>query len=239
MIYINRSIPLSNVSRDAWRNAGAIILSRSPVKSKRQLDKGKEDDIIINLGIGPLHLWGMTTYNEHESVRSVITPAALRETLGNLIPPWPNVGEEAWWKGPGYGGHNKYRGVNTATGHLEHLMTKSWDVQKHIEGIEYRVVTVGNVVVQAHRKDNRTEIDDSLMFLWNWVGVKGVSNNGIIPLVKKAVELIPNGDFSMFGWDIIVSEGRPYIIEGNSSPGVNNTTAKRIVGQIVRNHEIS
>jgi len=38
----------------------------------------------------------------------------------------------------------------------------------------------------------------------------------------------------MFGWDVIVDSNRPYVIEINTSPGVNSSTAKRIIQQIER-----
>jgi hypothetical protein len=106
-----------------------------------------------------------------------------------------------------------------------------YDVQQHVDGIEYRVTTVGDTVVQAHKKEL---LDGVGNFVWHWVGVDGVRANGIIPLCKKALGNVPGGDYSMFGWDIIVGKDGPIVIEINTSPGVNEHTAQRIVTQIER-----
>lgn len=224
-VLINRSIPLSKESRDAWRNANAIVLSRRPLKRDSQLSAiPQEERVVVNLGIAD-DISGNVRFNSRRSVRSVLTPAAIRRTLPELLPPIPKLGEDAWFKGPGQHGENKYRHIWGGDGYDD----PRWDMQLHIEGTEYRVITVGPVIVQAHRK---TRDDSKRGFLWEWVGVQGIRKGGIIPLVKRAVEAVPDGDFTVIGWDLIVGEDRPYIIEANSSPGVNDATAERIVRAI-------
>ena len=66
------------------------------------------------------------------------------------------------------------------------------------------------------------------------MGIDGIASNGIIPHIKSAITDIPNWEFTVFGWDIIVGRNKPYVIEINTSPGVNNASAQRIVQQIQR-----
>ena len=243
-VFVNRSIPLSQESRDGWRNAGAVVLARNDGRAIRRLADVSREDVVLNLGIGTMHLVDCNIWNVPDTVRSILTPAAIRRTMPDLIPPQDFEGPH-WLKGPGQHGVNKQfhdhgEGweVNRCDWELDQRpqWAGQWDIQKHIEGTEFRVITVGNSVVQAHRKQRSTlpglEIDFG--FEWSWVGVGGIKNNGLIPLVKKAVALIPNGDRSVVGWDCIVGEAGAYIIEGNTSPGVNDATARRIVEAIQR-----
>lgn len=229
-VLINRSIPLSKESRDAWRNANAIVLSRRPLKRDSQLSAiPQEERVVVNLGIAD-DISGNVRFNSRRSVRSVLTPAAIRRTLPELVPPWPYDGQDFWFKGPGQHGDNKlFVDKEQDFKQPPEAWPLGWDAQVHVAGTEYRVITVGPVVVQAHRK---TRDDSKRGFLWEWVGVQGIRKGGIIPLVKKAVEAVPDGDFTVIGWDLIVGEDRPYIIEANSSPGVNDATAERIVSAI-------
>lgn len=224
-VFVNRSIPLSEESRNGWTNAGAVVLSRRRVRRNRQFNV-REQRIVVNLGLPEEDIDVCDVlFNSRDSVTSVLTPAALRRTMPDLIPPWPSVGDDYWVKRPGYGGRGKQFFTNWP-GTLHEVHDNS-DRQKHVEGTEYRVITVGNIVVQAHKKTG-TMPD----FEWTWVGVQGVKNNGIIPLVKRAVSLVPNGEHTIFGWDVIVGLEGPVILEANSSPGVNDPTARRIVDQI-------
>ena len=246
-VFVNRSIPLSQESRDGWKNAGATIVPRNPVRAERLLARTNDTDIIINLGRGPEHLVGREPqiWNQFDTIDSIITPAAIRRTMPDLIPTsdvfnGPNNHRPYWIKGPGQHGNNKrlcqeYAWDGAYLAEIEHCLDlPGWDAQLHIEGTEFRVITVGNAVIQAYRKDHRTETNRGLMFQWNWIGVGGIKKNGLIPLVKKAAAALPHGDRSVVGWDCIVGEAGAYIIEGNSSPGVNDATAQRIVNAIER-----
>lgn len=226
MIFVNRSIPLSRESRDAWTSAGAVVLSRNPRRRANQLAACPQAErVVINLGITEA-VDAAAVYNSRDSVRSVLTPAALRRTLPDLIPPEPDGEVMAWLKGPGQRGENKHHVMFNGEG-----LEPGWDWQLHVAGTEFRVISVGNLVVQAHRRDNIEWINERHVADWHWVGVKGVSQNGIIPVVKQAVAQIPAGDRTVIGWDFIVGD-RPYIIEANSSPGMSEATARRIINAI-------
>lgn len=230
-IFINRSIPLSEESRNGWTSAGAVVLSRDIHRRNRQLVSGQAP-VLINLGLVDVPDFKFNSvWNEHDSIRAILSPAAIRRTLPNLIPPWPNEGEPYWVKGPGERGHNKsFHPAWPARFVGAFPKRGNYDYQRHIEGTEFRVLTVGNMVVQAYKKlDPINGVRQ-----WEWVGVKGIKDGGIIPLVKAAVALVPNGGKSVFGWDVISNKTATYIIEGNSSPGVSAETAVRIVKQISR-----
>jgi hypothetical protein len=131
-----------------------------------------------------------------------------------------------WHKTSGYGGNGKIFHEEGDGG----CRSYNGDRQTHIDGLEYRVVTVGDVIVQAFLKEHTGRVG---IFNWSWVGLNGIRNKGIIPLIKAAIPNVPNWEFTIFGWDIMVSD-RPYVLEINTSPGVNNATASRIVKQIER-----
>lgn len=229
-IFVNRSIPLSKVSRNAWANAGAIVLSRNPSKRMHQLAAHAEDAyVVVNLGITNFDANADVEYNEPDSVRSVLTPARLRKTMPNLIPPQPLKGQPFWDKGPGQGGNNKI--FNEKLLSDDFIPLPGRDLQRHIEGSEYRVISVGRRVVQSHLKSNIEWTDGQHEADWEWAGVTAIKGTGIIGLVHKAVDLVPNGEHTVFGWDIILAD-KPYIIEANSSPGVNDATAGRIMKAI-------
>jgi hypothetical protein len=164
-------------------------------------------------------------FNSRDAIRAISSPSGLRRTLNDYIPNSNNNGPH-WHKSNGFGGVGKTFHEQKDLG----CSSYSGDTQSHINGIEYRVLTVGDVVVQAARKER---IDDSFNFEWTWVGVDGIRSNGIIPHIKSAIENIPDWLYTVFGWDIIVGD-RPYVLEINTSPGVNEHTAKRIVKQIER-----
>jgi hypothetical protein len=231
---IVRSVPLSQETRAAWKNAGGTFARR---KYNGRLPDAVVDryGYIVNLGHTRLSASADVIYNRPDSIVAVSHPVNFRKTFhdSELIPS-RNMKGRHWHKTGGFRGegktfHESERGDCAVI---------PGDVQEHIEGVEYRVITVGDVVVQAHKKEL---INDGWPpiptgFEWSWVGVRGVSSNGIIPAVKNAITKIPFGERTVLGWDIIVRDrNQPFIIEINTSPGVNDATAQRIVSQIERN----
>lgn len=228
-LMVLRSIPLSKETRDAWYSANCHIIRRSKHNSRallQSINAGNRRGL-INLGNLDLDLsiLNVPVFNSANSIRSISSPLALRRTLNDFIPPSSTTGPH-WHKSGGFGG----RGKAYHKEQVRECALLRGDVQKHIEGQEYRVITVGDVVVQAHRKEQLEGVGN---FDWNWCGVDGVRTNGIIPTIKDAVTSIPDWQYTVFGWDVIVAD-RPYVIEINTSPGVNEATAKRIVDQIER-----
>ncbi len=224
-----RSIPLGRITRNAWRNNGTHIVRRSADNDRdvRAIVRRVDAKFIINSG-SLSHDWSgypVPVFNHRDSIRAISHPLALRRTLNDYIPAHSNNGRH-WHKRGGYGGMGTIYHQHT-TESCSHL---NGDVQQHISGTEYRVLTVGDTIVQASLKE-RANVN--LPFSWKWVGIDGIRSLGIIPLLKSAITDIPNWEFTVFGWDIMVDD-RPYILEINTSPGVNDASARRIIQQIER-----
>lgn len=220
-----RSIPLSEETREGWHAAGVKFAKRrrSDAEIQRIIDR-YDYDAAINLGDRGFKSETTPIWNDIETVLSVMSTVELRKTLDGEGMPARRTDVPHWVKPPGLWGG---MGVKYHEPH-DHCDRTYYEVQEHIEGDEYRVITVGDKIVQASRKVNCEWINDRHHFDYEWCGVEGISRNGLIPLVKSAVESIPHGAHSVLGWDCIVAD-RPYIIECNTSPGVNEPTAHRIV----------
>ena len=227
-ILLVRSIPLSRKVRNAWKANGGVFLRRVRNGQVSEVVADRYDRL-VNLGNTNLSVDGsILIYNDIHTIRAISTPLALRRTLEDtdLIPVATYAGTH-WHKGKGYGGDGKiFHERNCSDRHII-----ASDLQQHIEGNEYRVITVGDTVVQASLK-HRTEQFGIPVFDYEWVGVEGVRKNGIIPHIKEVVERIPGGERSVLGFDIIHDGSRPWTIEINTSPGVNEYTARRIVNAL-------
>ena len=219
---------MSRETRNAWNSAGVTIIRRSADDSSAivktiRLHNGRG---LINAG--NLHTdlsnIGVPVFNSHDSIRSVSTATALRRTLGDYLPSDSLTGPH-WHKSRGFRGDGKVFHTTRSA----YCLSVGGDVQQHVDGVEFRVNTVGSVIVQAHKKLLTDTIGN---FIWEWCGVDGIRANGIIPLIKEAANSIPNFEHTVFGWDIIVGSDGPRVIEINTSPGVNEPTARRIAGQI-------
>lgn len=225
-----KCIPLSETTRSAWREAGCTILPRKYGTNIPE-NYANEHNVIINLGNGELRVPNPEDhiiFNHPDTVWKTYSALVLRETLGNdFVPPYTIKGPH-WHKNPGHKGkgkifHEDIRGE---------CAILSGDSQQHINGIEYRIITVGDSIVQAFVKESNAS--DPFDFYYSWVGVNGVKSDGFIPLIKSALEQIPDYNHSIFGVDVIHDGNRPWIIEINTSPGVNGFTANRIVKQVER-----
>ena len=224
-----RSIPLSRTTRNAWRSNGIHIVKRSRDNDKdvRAIVQRMGAGFVINSG-SLSHDWSgypVPIFNTRDSIRAISHPIALRRTLNDYIPNH-SVSGSHWHKYGGFGGRGTVHHENRVAG----CTNGPGDIQQHIDGTEYRVLTVGDTIVQASLKERRNVIGS---FNWKWVGLDGIRNGGIIPLVKDAITSVPNWRFTVFGWDIIVDK-EPYVLEINTSPGVNDASARRIIQQIER-----
>ena len=224
-----RSVPLGKETRDAWSSAGITFVKRRNHGDQhiRRITERIRFRGLINLGSLDLDFTGLSipVFNLPASIRAVSSPGSLRGTLGNdFVPPVDVVGPH-WHKQGGWGG----KGVEyCSTQHCGKIGTN----QKHIEGTEYRIITVGNAVVQAAKKEKVDWANGRHHFKYVWVGLAGVAKRGFLPHIKAAAERIPNVEQTVLGWDIIHDGDRVWTIEINTSPGVNDHTAGRIVQQI-------
>ncbi len=241
-----RSIPMSRETSEAYRSAGAIYPRRDrDIESINTMILSARVDgvpfrFILNYGNsnrdfnGYAATYPNTVYpnkffwNQGRDIRSLVAPSRSRELLGEFMPGIPtSFPATVWLKPPGRGGRGKY---------IEEIMSVPkvpimWDIQEHIEGQEYRIITVGNRVVQSSKRHGENG-DRS----YEWVGTAGTPT--IAKDLARAASKKLDGS-NVVGWDIIhdESEDTIYLLEGNSAPGVNGFTANRIVTEIVRQIE--
>lgn len=211
-IYAKAGIKLSKATRQAWEDAGVEFVSVLPV-----------DGIFINLGDSTIEEAG---YNSGEVVRMLLTPYNTRQSrIAHLLPPRARWQEQAWIKGQGRHDKNKrYTASLSINDFLRYRNKPPYDVQRHIEGSEYRVITVGDKAVQASSMTR-----EGGERVYSWLSVHDLPSEVLI-IAKQAGAL--TGQRSIVGWDIVYN-GRAYILEGNTCMGVNEQTARAIVKQIM------
>lgn len=227
-----KSIPLQRETNNAWKTVPGLFFAsreRDPVSIARHVQRHRYE-AVINLGVVDLDLdkHDIKLFNHRDTIRAISTPKALRRTLNDQLPAYTHNGPH-WHKSPGFGGDGKhyYKDIQTA------CVGYNGDTQRHIGGTEYRIVTVGHSIVQASRKgERRTLRNGRNHFAYTWIGVKGIKADGFIPLIKRSLEDIPGAESSILGWDVLYDGQKPYVIEINTCPGVNQATANRIVTKV-------
>jgi hypothetical protein len=228
-----RSVQLARETTQAWKDAGVQFARRGrTVQQIIEVAMDGEYDFLLNLGksefrvneglYSPKFLWNMG-----EDILPLLYPGKTRQLLGDLMAPQPEeFPAEVWIKAPGMKGKGKYKKNVT---HALTLPTE-WDWQRHVDGTEYRVITVGPRVVQSFLKTG-----DQFTRNYEWVGLRDTPLE-VKRLARSAAALLP-GD-NVVGWDMVFATNeQPYIFEGNSCPGVNYATAERIVREIYRQKE--
>jgi hypothetical protein len=170
-------------------------------------------------------------WNVGDNIRMIRSPSAMRSNFGDLMPELPALDDSNWWlKSYGRAGTGNTHYTNFTYGDLisDGELAGGVDAQVHIDGYEYRVTTVGDRIVQQHV---RTGVDPDRSY--QWINADSLPK-GVRPMVKEAAARIPG--HNVVSWDTIVSD-KPYILEGNSSPGINVATAQRVVKEITRQRE--
>lgn len=238
---IVRQIGLGQSMVDAWKAVGGWFPKRErSITSKLDLmvDQYGEDGYIFNLGdMGftpsdeELETRGIDParyYNRPSTVRPLTRPGSTRRLIGDLMPgdprDWHNWGSQfdIWVKAPGQAGQGKTRMRRWANDLPE--IPADWDMQFHVEGREFRVVTVGTKVVQVSERFGPNG-DRS----YEWVGVRNAE-----PAVKDIARLAASklaDDKTIIGWDIVHGD-RTFVFEGNTCPGTNEALARRIFDQV-------
>jgi len=220
-----RGIPLSKRTSEAWRSIG-VTFTRTDRRNLNTFIQNWPE--IINLGYRGERLDHPNLWNPAELVSILSSKIRTREILGELLPPQNNQTAH-WIKGRGHSGKQAHYHPGPCT---LACPPKDHDTQIHLEGPEYRILTVGTSIIQAHNKVWKNPINVQNTFpTYSWVGTKACPK-GTIPLCKLAISILSNilhTDTFIIGWDIKMDKrNRPYIIEGNSCPGINNATAHRI-----------
>ena len=225
-----RSIPMSTETTAAWKAAGVDIAERR--RSVEQIMM-MPYDVVINLGnarFNPTHT--DRVINLGTTIKDLVTPGGTRRKYDDLIPPEPSSYPcDAWLKGPGHGGRNKSRRRLQNAGAPE---PRRWDIQLHIEGQEYRIITVGKRIVQQFRRNNGAL--DGRLRDYRWLSRLDTPKD-VRKLVHTAAARLESR--TIIGWDVILpNEGdNCFLLEGNSCPGVNEATARRIVTELERGHD--
>lgn len=227
-----RSITLSHHQVRIWKEHGAWLPRR-----ERSTDEvlnmlsgdGNRDQKILNMGntaFDPsdedMEGRGLTVtnlWNKGGNIKTIVTPGSTRRLMPELLPPVPSEGK-AWVKAPGSGGRGKIFKVLTEP----LIVPRSWDVQAHATGQEYRVITVQNKVVQVSERHG-----DNGDRSYKWVGVRTAPMT-VKDIARTAAKMLSGQN--IIGWDIILNDSYVRILEGNSCPGVNYATAGRIVAAI-------
>lgn len=212
-MFLWKSIPLSETTRDALKNAGFKIIRRNRKPSDLP-SLLPPNSVVINYGDSTFpDLPELEVWNKAENISKVITPGEARNTLNDFLPSKPHkVPVTGWEKGPGRSGKNKKQ----QTFYCPPPSKPNYDHQIHIDGMEYRIISVGPKIVQCSLKSAG---------IYNWVPMADVPKH-TKRLVRKATQTIPG--LNIFGWDVIAAVSRSYILEANSSPGLNIFSAQRI-----------
>ena len=232
-----QGIPLSSSTRSAFRLLGGTIC-RMDRTNEDLYDMMNTYPFTVNMGRsgfnppdfdGEFH--ASPLWNQGSTIQDLIIPGRARELLGNLLPPRPeDYPILAWLKAPGRGGRGKKRVLLQDPKEVP----EAWDIQIHIKGTHYRINTVGHKVVQSHVKVDLPTQDTVRIgqrtYLWKLM-------KDVPKIVKKAAREGAKklaDERTLIGWDIVLDPETdiPYILEGNSAPGMNAATAKRTIDQI-------
>lgn len=226
-----RSIPLSKESSAAWKSTEHNLKFLAPGKNGDvavEVAEINNYDLILNLGSLTVKESDIVI-NKPEVVRMLRSSKVVREgVLGGFLPPKAVPGDKAWAKGAGHGGRGKFI-INAYDPDRDN--NPLYDYQRHVDGQEWRVITVGHKVVQVQKRldagDADQKVDQGREY--EWVGVEACPR-GVKGAARQFAELLPG--FNVIGWDIIMNDIGIYLFEGNTSPGVNDATAGRIMKQI-------
>ena len=226
-----RSIPVSLDTKRAWSAAGAKFMRRT-----REFDTLSRlpFDVILNLGDSsfeamddfPLKWWNLGA-----DISKFRSPIDMRRCFKDFIPPVPDMDSMNWWhKAYGRGGSGNTHITDRKFGDTPALLPG--DFQEHIVGTEYRIITVGDRIVQQHM---RVDAGPPTAREYAWL-LNDTLPKGLRPIVKSALKRIPG--HNVIAWDtIITSDGTSYILEGNASPGMNEASAHRVILEIKRQRE--
>ncbi len=225
-----QSVPLGRDTRRALSRVGGETLAHNADDLDQQIQNMQRIpwEFILNMGNTQVTLTEAAApiVNLAIDINKTRTPGALRKNFDEFLPPYPKDQAEypldCWIKAPGRGGRGKYhKAVDYPL-----VLPDEWDCQQHVEGTEYRVITVGRRAVQGFIREgtnnNRT---------YSWTGLANTPDE-VLTLARQAAKELPHN--SLRAWDLIQAPDRTYILESNSSPGMNDATAERVRDEISR-----
>lgn len=217
-----RSIGLGQETREAWRDAGVSYARRGrSVEEVLQMPY----DMVLNLGKTSFITDDPRVWNKGQHIKDLVWPGTARDILGEMMPPRAtNFPNDVWIKTPGFGGRGKFRKIVDQS----LILPKEWDWQIHIEGQEYRLITVGHRLVQDLQR-----YGDNGERTYQWIRMREVPAY-MKDMAREAARLFDGNN--VIAWDMIDTGERGYILEGNTCPGVSLPTAERIVTEMKEQH---
>lgn len=226
-VFAVRSVALSTRTAEAWKTGGVVLARRGRTPLEQvSVAHASEYHAVLNMGnsaFNPPEL--VPIWNYGRDIKPLVTPGASRDLLGEFMPPQPetNFPRQAWVKAPGAHGRGKFLEII----HEPLVLPPSWDWCEHIDGQEYRLITVGHKVVQdfeRHGPNGNRE--------YAWVPMREI-NSDLKQMVREAAARVPGNN--VIAWDTVLGpDDTPYIFEGNTCPGVNADTVRRIVNEMER-----
>ncbi len=216
-----RSVTLSTKTADAWKAAG-VRLARRGRSMQSVLDMGYS--FVLNLGKSTFRPpRDIEVWNHGEDIYPLLYPGLTRELLDDLMPPRTLGTGDVWIKAPGAHGRGKYRKAVDR----DLVLPREWDWCQHIEGQEYRIITVGHRVVQDFLRHGENGNRS-----YEWVRMREVPRV-LKDTAREAARRIPGNN--VIAWDMVYDGTNAYVFEGNTCPGVNEDTVRRIVTEMERN----
>lgn len=228
---VNQGIALSRRTRESLKQVGGLILrvDRDPAYV---LDNARINGCVPILNMGGSALTQdldpeATIWNPGELINLTRRPADFRNVVGELTPPPPeSYPADFWVKAPGAAGRGK---TFVHDGEAPGRLPRGWDIQRHIDGEEFRIISVGSKLVQGFRR-----MGDNNNRRYEWTGTAQAPRNvrkvvrmgiaNIARIVDQNPETLP----VVLGWDTIINRDGAWLLEVNTAPGLNQFTAQRI-----------
>lgn len=216
-----RSVNLSTETAEAWKAAGVTFARRG--RTTDEIMRFGYDHV-LNLGKStfiPTGDYGSMLWNSGVDIEPLLRPGATRDLFGDLMPPQPTeFPADVWIKAPGAHGRGKYK--KQVTHPL--ALPVQWDWQEHVVGQEYRLITVGIKLVQDFLRHGRN--GDRT---YEWVRMRDVPRTMKLMAREAAARLTGS---NVVAWDFILHGDTPMLFEGNTCPGVNSETVRRIINEM-------
>lgn len=219
-----RSVQLSERSTNSWKSAGVAFARRG--RSVEEV-MGLGYSMVLNLGKSAFNAGDdHRIWNNGPDIVDLIWPGSARTVWGDLMPPRPvEFPADVWLKAPGAGGRGKYKKA------IDHplVLPREWDWQLHIDGDEWRLITVGRRIVQDLRRHGENGDRE-----YEWIRMRHVPSR-VKDIAREAASRLDG--YNVIAWDIIDDGEQAYILEGNTSPGMSSETAGRIVAEMTRQQD--
>ena len=207
-----KSVPLAEDTVAAWKAAAEF---NEQGIAFRFMKRGREPNeavglaarnnynLVLNLGNSELLSDHNMVWNNHEICSMLRTPGSIRRSpLAAALPPMAKYDGPFWVKGPGRAGINKwYCETVDDEDRIPYPATplNEWDTQQHVDGVEWRVITVGYRVVQSSRRHGPNGART-----YEWVGTADTPQI-VKNVCRYAASMLPNPR-SVIAWDIIVND---------------------------------